>query len=166
MPAELQAHAAELAGALMIMIALVARAVPTWIERWSKARTEAKAAATAKVVADADAAVKLADAAVQQGHARKAEAEADVVRAQADKVAADTANSALEEFRSRLDECEKKHDEQATELEHLHRSRAADADVIQRFSAKIEADEKIIAGMKAQIAELDRIVKSGGVYAS
>lgn len=140
----------QLIAAIAIMLALVARAVPGWIDGWSKARI-------AKSAADTDAAVKRADAV-------KAEADAALTRAQADKLSAETAQHALTDFRKRLDDCETRHTLQDAEIEGLHRMRDADQLVIAKFAGELQKSEDLIRGLRSQVNELERIVQSGGVH--
>lgn len=89
-------------------------------------------------------------------------------RSQAVLKGAETTAAALEDLRTRLDSCEADHRArdakdalQDKKIEHLERQLAANDEVIVGFSEKIESDAVLIRGLRARVADLEQVMKTG-----
>ena len=145
-------------GAIALAIPLTARALPKGIATVSNAlaaRTKAKA-----------------DAERTTADAKKVEADAEMTRATADKIQAESAASMMKDLQERLEatevkneQCEKGNAQRDTMIEGMKRQLEADGELIAKFSERAVVDEKRINTMHAEIQDLRRVMRSGGLNA-
>lgn len=101
---------------------------------------------------------------VGRWNASRAKAREDA--AAADLIGAQTVREALADLRRRLDDCEKKHTEAATAMEHMQKQIDADTEALEAFARGIEERDKVIDGLRKEVADLRRTISTGRMGAA